>query len=155
MSRGVKLKTSAAVVGADAKVLDVKEGCDPMKDVASGSNGQGCQEMITPPVPFAENRYRRHRFDRESIELNAPESSGVYGLFSALWIYIGETDNIKTRLLEHFDGDDHDPCIAQHQPTGFAFELIPPEGRSRRREQPLKELLPICKGDGLARQERP
>jgi hypothetical protein len=130
-----------------------------MKDLASGSNhdtnGQSSQETITPPVPFAGNRYRRHRFERESIELNAPESSGVYGLFSALWIYIGDTDNIRARLLEHFDGDDHDPCIAHHQPTGFAFELIPPVDRSRRKEQLLKELLPICKGDGLAHQARP
>jgi len=130
-----------------------------MKDLASGSNhdtnGQSSQETITPPVPFAENRYRRHRFERESIELNAPESSGVYGLFSALWIHIGDTDNIRARLLEHFDGDDHDPCIAHHQPTGFAFELIPPVDRSRRKEQLLKELLPICKGDGLAHQARP
>jgi hypothetical protein len=130
-----------------------------MKDVTSGSNhntnGQSCQETITPPVPFAENRYRRHRFDRESIELNAPESSGVYGLFSALWVYIGETDNIRARLLEHFDVDDHDPCIAHHQPTGFAFELIPPADRRRRQAQLVKELLPICKGDGLAHQARP
>jgi hypothetical protein len=130
-----------------------------MKDLASGSNhdtnGQSSQETITPPVPFAENRYRRHRFERESIELNAPESSGVSGLFSALWVYIGDTDNIRARLLEHFDGDDHDPCIAHHQPTGFAFELIPPVDRSRRKEQLLKELLPICKGDGLAHQARP
>jgi hypothetical protein len=130
-----------------------------MKDVASESNhstnGQSCQETIAPPVPFAENRYRRHRFARESIELNAPESSGVYGLFSALWIYVGEADNIRARLLEHFDGDDHDPCIAHHQPTGFAFELIPPADRGRRQEQLVKELLPICKGDGLAHQARP
>jgi len=130
-----------------------------MKDVASESNhntnGQSCRETIAPPVPFAENRYRRHRFARESIELNAPESSGVYGLFSALWIYIGEADNIRARLLEHFDGDDHDPCIAHHQPTGFAFELIPPADRSRRQEQLIKELLPICKGDRLAHQARP
>jgi hypothetical protein len=130
-----------------------------MKDVASESNhstnGQSCQETIAPPVPFAENRYRRHRFARESIELNAPESSGVYGLFSALWIYVGEADNIRARLLEHFDGDDHDPCIAHHQPTGFAFELIPPADRSRRQEQLIKELLPICKGDRLAHQARP
>ena len=129
-----------------------------MKDVAPGSNhntnGQGCQETITPPVPFAENRYRRHRFDRESIELNAPESSGVYGLFSALWIYIGEADNIRARLLEHFDGDEHDACIAHHQPTGFAFELICPEDRSRRQEQLVRELLPICKGYALAHQAR-
>ena len=48
-----------------------------MKDVASESNhntnGQSCQETIAPPIPFAENRYRRHRFARESIELDDVE----------------------------------------------------------------------------------
>jgi hypothetical protein len=129
-----------------------------MKNVASRSNhttnGRSRHETTSPPVPFAENRYRRHRFDRESIELNAPESSGVYGLFSALWIYIGEADNIRARLLEHFDGDDLDPCIAHHQPTGFAFELICPADRGRRQEQLVNELLPICKGEALAHQAR-
>src|SRR6202011_2723743 len=124
-----------------------------MKDAASRSdhttNGQGHHEPTTPPVPFAENRYRRHRFDRESIELNAPESLGVYGPFSALWIYIGEADNIRARLLEHFDGDDHDPCVAHHQPTGYAFELICPADRSGRQEQLVTELLPVCMREAL------
>jgi hypothetical protein len=93
--------------------------------------------------PFAENRYRKYRFRRESIVLKAPESSGVYGLYSALWIYIGECDNIRARLLEHLAGDN--PGIGHYQPSGFAFELVCPEDRCRRKEELIKKLEPTCK----------
>ena len=45
--------------------------------------------------PFKENLYSSLRFQLDSVMTNAPEASGVYGLFNALWVYIGETDNIR------------------------------------------------------------
>jgi len=93
-------------------------------------------------MPFAETRYSRYLFQRECILKNAPESSGVYGLFNAFWIYIGEADNLRARILEHLDGDD--PCIVRFQPSGFAFELASPNERRRRHEQLIKELQPLC-----------
>ena len=99
----------------------------------------------TTTEPFAENRNSKYRFERESIVINAPGSPGVYGLYSALWIFIGEAENIKARLLEHLAGDN--PCINQHQPSGFAFELVSPDDRGRRRDELLDELAPICKND--------
>jgi hypothetical protein len=65
--------------------------------------------------------------------LDAAEASGAYGLFSALWIFIGEADDIKERLLELLAGDN--PCIQDYQPSGFAFELVSPPERSRRLEE--------------------
>jgi hypothetical protein len=38
----------------------------------------------SPSIPFAENLFRKFQWNRDSIMLNAPEGSGVYGLFSAL-----------------------------------------------------------------------
>ena len=98
---------------------------------------------VTSTEPFAENRYRKYRFQHESIVLKAPESSGVYGLYSALWIFIGESDNIRAGLLEHLAGDN--PCISRLEPSGFAFELVCPEGRCRRKEELIKKLEPTCK----------
>ena len=92
--------------------------------------------------PFAENRYRKFRFQSEDILRNAPEASGVYGLFSALWIYVGEADDIRSRLLEHLAGDN--PAIQDYQPSGFAFELVSPPERSRRLEELMTELQPLC-----------
>jgi hypothetical protein len=94
---------------------------------------------------FAENRYSKFLFQRESILKNAPESPGVYGLFSAFWIYIGEAENVRARLLQHLDGDD--PCIVRYRPSGFAFELTSPAERLRRREQLMKQLQPLCSGE--------
>ena len=91
---------------------------------------------------FAETRYSRYLFERECILKNAPESSGVYGLFNAFWIYIGEADNLRARLLEHLSGDH--PCIVRYRPSGFAFELVSSEDRRRRHKQLIKELRPRC-----------
>src|SRR5882724_7822521 len=107
---------------------------------ADGSNGK---VTATTAEPFAENRYRKYRFQHESIVLKAPESSGVYGLYSALWIYVGEGDNIRGRLLEHLAGDN--PCINHLEPSGFAFELVSPADRYRRKEELIKKLEPTCK----------
>jgi hypothetical protein len=96
-------------------------------------------------MSFAENRYSKFLFQRESILRNAPESSGVYGLFSAFWIYIGEAENIRTRILQHLDGDD--PCIVHYRPSGFAFELASPKDRHHRHEHLIKELQPLCNGE--------
>jgi hypothetical protein len=123
----------------------MKEGSDQMRpsffqfepDVHAGS-----VEEDRGSMPFAETRYSRYLFQRECILKNAPESSGVYGLFNAFWIYIGEADNLRAQLLEHLGGDD--PCIVRFQPSGFAFELASPNERRRRHEQLIRELQPLC-----------
>ena len=75
--------------------------------------------------------------------INAPECSGVYGLYRAFWIFIGEAENIRTRLLKHLAGDNS--CINQHRPLGFAFELVSSEDRGGRRDELINELEPACK----------
>jgi hypothetical protein len=114
-----------------------EKGCAPMKRPDSDS------ERTIGKSAFAENRYRKYQFQRECIMREAPEASGVYGLYSALWIYIGDAENIRARLLKHLAGDNS--CINHHQPSGFAFEVVSPEDRSRRRAQLVSELEPPCK----------
>lgn len=117
-----------------------------MKDTSAKSkyeDNNSEESTATPPVPFAENRYKKYRFQREDIVLRAPESSGVYGLYSALWIFIGEAENIRAQLLEHLT--DNNFGINRRQPSGFAFELVPPEDRVRRRDELIDELEPTCK----------
>src|SRR6266436_10063241 len=96
------------------------------------TSSQSIEETDEVGQSFAENRYSKFLFQRESILQNAPESPGVYGLYNAFWIYIGEAENLRARLLQHLDGDD--PCIVRFQPSGFAFELTPPSERRRRHE---------------------
>jgi len=109
------------------------------------TDSEDVDETAESNPSFAENRYSKFLFQRESILLNAPESPGVYGLFSAFWIYIGEAENVRARLLKHLEGDD--PCIVHYRPSGFAFELTPSDERYRRREQLMKQLQPLCNGE--------
>jgi hypothetical protein len=70
-------------------------------------------------MPFENQPYP---WSRDSVVENAPRRSGVYGLYSALWIYIGEADDLRERFMEHFNGDG--PCTRGYVPTYFVFELI-------------------------------
>ncbi len=73
---------------------------------------------------------------------NAPEASEVYGLFNGLWVYIGETDNIRERILKHLAGDL--PCISRYRPSGFAFELVSPAERRLQHEYLIEKYQPFC-----------
>jgi len=81
-------------------------------------------------------------FTARSIQESAPARSGVYGLFSQHWIYIGEADDIRARLLQHLRGDDE--CIARYRPDGFVFETWPPSRRGERWDELVREFQPSC-----------
>ena len=81
-------------------------------------------------------------FALESVHGNAPARSGVYGLFAQHWVYIGEADDIRARLLGHLAGDDE--CIARHKPNGFVFETWPASLRAARRQELVREVQPLC-----------
>ncbi len=98
-------------------------------------------------APFSERGCRIYKWNREAILSSAPARPGVYGLFNALWIYIGDADDIRARLLEHADGDN--PCISHYRPSGFAFELIDDDGRTTRRDEIAEQLEPLCNGKSL------
>ena len=83
-----------------------------------------------------------HPWSLVSIRAHTPRASGVYGIFATHWIYFGHGDDIQARLLGHFRGDR--PCIRQHQPLGFTFELVPYAERAQRLAQLHAELRPIC-----------
>ena len=82
-------------------------------------------------------------FTRESILANAPAASGVYAIYNPrVWIYVGETGDLKARLLEHLNGDN--PCITRHAPTGFQLELCPAQQRLARQNAVILRLNPVC-----------
>jgi hypothetical protein len=117
-----------------------------MKNRPARSDGDVLHDTATATIdadrPFAENLDNHLRFQHDSVITNAPETSGVYGLFSALWVYIGEADNIRDRLLKHLDGDL--PCLRRYWPSGFAFELVSPAARHLRHEYLIDKYQPYC-----------
>jgi hypothetical protein len=83
-------------------------------------------------------------YRRETVLAHAPSAPGVYALWtSSHWVYIGESADLRSRLLAHLEGDDD--CIIQNGARGFGFEFIEnPSLRAARAQALIQELLPVC-----------
>jgi excinuclease UvrABC nuclease subunit len=88
-------------------------------------------------------------WNRNSILTSAPNKPGVYAIWNKqVWIYIGETQDIQRRLLEHFDHTE--ACIQESKPAVWGYELFQSEQfRIQRQRALIRELLPACnRGSG-------
>ena len=83
-----------------------------------------------------------HAWSESSIKANAPPSSGVYAICSAVWIYIGESEDIQRRLLDILNGAD--ACISHAVPTVFAFEVYNLTERVPRQATLIARFRPFC-----------
>lgn len=84
-----------------------------------------------------------HSWNRATILSMAPSSSGVYLIWNSnRWIYVGESNDIQRRLLEHFD--DKASCIARQAPGAFGFELVNAGARVGRQNALIGQLRPAC-----------
>lgn len=91
-------------------------------------------------MPF--EQFVPRSFTPVSVRASAPAASGLYGVSNAQeWIYIGETDNIQTALLD-LQGGDSAPL--KRCPTAFVFELCEPAGRRARQDRLILEYEPVC-----------
>jgi hypothetical protein len=90
-------------------------------------------------MPFPEQTPRS--FSRENVEALKPDQMGVYGLFKAnTWVYIGSGD-IRSRLVDHLNGDN--PRITREKPTHWVDAVV--EGDPAPFEKQLiAEYNPVC-----------
>ena len=96
--------------------------------------------MALMPIDNGANAYP---FSRESTYVNAPGESGVYVIHSErACLYVGESNNIQLRLLEHIA--DTNGCVMQHMPFMFTFELADAGTRVSRRNELVANLHPLC-----------
>jgi predicted GIY-YIG superfamily endonuclease len=78
-----------------------------------------------------------------SVQKNAPESPGVYGLSNGReWIFIGEAANIRERLLEHLE--EAGTALTNRKPTGFTFEKCSNNDRLSRQDALVRQFEPFC-----------
>ncbi len=92
-------------------------------------------------MSFAECAARSFTFT--SIQKNAPECSGVYGLSNGLeWVFIGEASNIRAQLLTHLK--EVGTVLTSRRPTGFSFEICSPADRSNRQARLVHDFQPFC-----------
>ena len=83
-----------------------------------------------------------YSFSEDMIRLHAPAVSGVYGLYNLRHqILIGASEDIRNALLRHSQKTNF--RFRRFAPTGFVFELCPPEGRASRAEELIREYKPI------------
>jgi excinuclease UvrABC nuclease subunit len=84
------------------------------------------------------------QFNRATIAASAPEASGVYALFNeGIWLYIGEAQNIKERLLQHLTNS-HNTDVTKSNPQWFAYELVAPVYRVARQDSLIGACRPSC-----------
>jgi hypothetical protein len=92
-------------------------------------------------MPF--NQFIPRNFTTDSVHTYAPVSSGVYGISNAReWIYIGETENIQSSLLNHLH--EINTTLKKREPTGFVFEVCDQAHRSSRQDRLIGEYGPAC-----------
>jgi cell division septation protein DedD len=83
-----------------------------------------------------------YMFQEDSIDINAPVDSGVYGLYNLKrQIFIGETANIHKALLHH--SREAGVQFPLSRPTGFTFELCPAQSRAQRARELIAEYRPV------------
>lgn len=93
-----------------------------------------------------DSRYESwHKFVPYSVVANAPEESGVYWIRDGFdeTIYIGKSNNIAERLLEHLRDTGH--CMHGFQDLEFWFRKIPDEIERDNQERIwIKQAKPRC-----------
>ena len=82
-------------------------------------------------------------FSEVGIRASAPASSGVYAIYNrTTWIYVGESNDIQRRLLEHVG--EVGTCINRSAPASFCYETVAASTRVQRQNGLILELRPSC-----------
>ena len=88
--------------------------------------------------------WKSYAFNRLSIFLHAPASSGIYLLHNATrCLFVGESRNIRSQLLGHLRGDH--PLITVWDPSGFCFESCAEALRLDRKRQLALQFQPVIR----------
>lgn len=95
-------------------------------------------------MPFHSNA--GYEFSETGISVYAPLVPGVYGIYNGTeWIYVDETQDIKTRLYAHFHGkSDQSARIMAQWPAYFIFEKCDSRSEPARKTELIQEHHPCC-----------
>ena len=84
-------------------------------------------------------------YNAHTVMEQVPPTSGVYSLFSHQdCVYVGTSRDLQAELTGLLNGTAN-PCIAQHPPDEFQFEVVLGDERNTRRDELIAELNPVCK----------
>jgi len=97
----------------------------------------------------------RYRYNNTNVNRYAPSNGGVYRLIhneneKFYPFYIGQSNDLKRRLLEHLSSSEPDVCIKRHlrdYTCYFRFiEIASQSERDRVERQQIEEYNPACNG---------
>ena len=84
-------------------------------------------------------------YNADTIQEHVPPTSGVYSLFSHQeCVYVGASQDLQSELAGRLKGG-HGPCVNEHPPDEFQFEVVLGDERHTRRDELITELSPVCK----------
>lgn len=85
----------------------------------------------------------RCAFTETDINRYVPAVSGVYGIYGRNGLlYVGETNDMERRLLEHLS--EPGTCIQRLGPTSCGWEEVASSGRVSRQNELILQLKPAC-----------
>ena len=97
----------------------------------------------------------RYSYTKANVQAYAPLSGGVYRLIykkngDYYVFYVGQSDNLQRRLLEHLSDSDKDVCIRRHLRDYDCFfrfiEISSLDERVRKEQEEIKNYNPTCNG---------
>ena len=97
----------------------------------------------------------RHPYTEANVRKYAPTSGGVYRLINKSGdkyyvFYVGQSDNLERRLLEHLSRSEPDACIKRHlrdYDCSFRFiKISSSTERDRVEREQIQEYNPDCNG---------
>lgn len=89
-------------------------------------------------------------YTEEQVNKVAPKSAGVYLLEDSGVFYVGQSDSLERRLLEHLSSSEQDACIKRHvrdYTCYFSYITISSQSERDSVEQSLiSKYNPSCNG---------
>ena len=95
----------------------------------------------------------RYSYTEDNVRRYAPTSGGVYRLINKSGekhyvFYVGQSDNLERRLLEHLSASEPDACIRRHLRDCSCFfrfiEVASQSERDRIEKARIEEYKPSC-----------
>lgn len=100
-------------------------------------------EILNPYDVWLDDRCVWVPFDEESVHAHAPTAAGVYVLRAETPIFVGETANLRDRLLDHLDRPL--TCAGKYRVLEFCVqELASLHARNQRAAQLIAWWVPPC-----------
>jgi len=97
----------------------------------------------------------RYSYTKTDVQAHAPLAGGVYRLINEkeneyYVFYVGQSDNLQRRLLEHLSDSEQDPCIKKHLRDYYCYyrfvEVISSVDRKRIEREQIVKYKPDCNG---------